>query len=311
MMKVLITSNSFGRGNSEAIDLLSQAKIEIIRNPYGRLMTEDELMNHIVDVDGVILGTEKFNRRIIDHASKLKVVSRYGVGIDNVDVEYLKSKGIELNITRNANSDAVADHAVGLMLSVAHNICSADRSIRNKKWKKSTSLDLYEKTIGVIGLGSIGKKVAERVQGFRCKVLAYDKYFDDKFVETNNIVKADIETIISQSDFITLHLPNLPEFHEFINADAFSKMKETAILINTARAELVEHKALYKALENRQIAGYGCDVFVAEPQIDEKLIMFENTVMTPHMGAVTKGSIDAMSRIAAENIVSGLSKFRL
>lgn len=309
-MKILVTSNSFGKQNSEVFDQLQKAGIEVIRNNTGRLMTKAELIEQTVDVDGIILGTEEFGREIIENAKKLKVVSRYGVGIDNVDVQCLKEKGIELRITKNANSDAVADHTLGLMLAVAHNLAKADRSCRAEKWAKSTSLDLCGKTVGIIGFGSIGKKVSERVKGFNCKVLAFDKYYDEDFIKENKIIKADIDTILSQADFISLHLPSVPEYVGFLNQDSFAKMKKTAIVVNTARADLIDHPSLYQALEKGIFSGYGCDVFVDEPKIDKHLIEFDNVVMTPHMAAVTVGAINEMSRMATENILEVLGKSR-
>lgn len=307
-MKILVTSNSFGKQNSEVFDQLQEAGIKVIRNNTGRMMTEAELMEQTAEVDGIILGTEEFGRKIIENAKKLKVVSRYGVGIDNVDVQCLKEKGIELRITKNANSDAVADHTLGLMLAVAHNLAKADRSCRAEKWSKSTSLDLYEKTVGIIGFGSIGKKVSERVKGFRCQVIAFDKYFDEDYIRENKIIKADIDSILSQADFISLHLPSVPEYAGFLNQESFAKMKKTAIVINTARADLIDHPALYQALKDGVIAGYGCDVFAEEPKIDKTLITFDNVVMTPHMAAVTIGAINEMSRMATENILDVLEK---
>ncbi|MGX8850399.1 phosphoglycerate dehydrogenase [Amedibacillus sp. YH-ame10] len=302
-MKVLVTSKSFASCSDEALHILKDKGFEIIPNPKGRLLTEEEMMEYIQGVDAVILGTDVFSQKVIDCADKLKIVSRYGVGLDKVDCEYLKEKGIELKIAANANTNSVADHAVGLMLSVCHNITRCDRYIHNGEWKKPMGKDLYQSTVGILGLGAIGKSVARRVHGFDCKILAFDKFYDDAFVEEYGIQKASIDEIFEQADFITLHMPALPEFTPLITKETFAKMKDDAVLINTARAKLIDQEALYEAIEKNQIYGFGSDVHYQEPNIDEKLMQSENVVVTPHIAASSIGSINNMSRIAAQNIV--------
>ena len=302
-MKLLITSNSFGSSDESVFETLQNAGFEITKNKYGRIMSEDELLEELRDKDAVILGTEVLSEKVIRECKNLKVVSRYGVGCDTVDVEALKKHNIPLEITRGANSDAVADHAVGLMLSLAHKINIADASLKAGMWKKEKCLDLHASKVGIIGLGAIGKGVAKRVSGFDCEICGYDVYYDEGFMEKYNVQKTDIETILKTCDFISLHVPPVDEFKHFINKETLQLCKKTAILVNTARAELIDHDALYQALEEGWIAGYGADVLRDEPLVDEKLISYPNTVLTPHMGAVSKGSVKRMTDMAAENVL--------
>ena len=211
-MKVLVTSKSFGKLSRKPIQRLQDAGFEVYGNEKGRLLNEEEMVEAIQGMDAVILGTEVFNRNVIDHADKLKIVSRYGVGLDKIDVEYLKEKGIALQIARNANTNSVADHTIGLMLSLCHNITRSDANIRSHVWKKPIAKDLYQSTVGILGLGAIGKAVARRLKGFDCHILAFDSYYDEAFIREYGIRKADINEIVSSSDFLTLHLPALAEF---------------------------------------------------------------------------------------------------
>lgn len=302
-MEVLVTSKSFGSCSDEAVRLLEEHGFHIIPNPKGRLLSEEEMMHYIKGMDAVILGTDILSKKVIDCADKLQIVSRYGVGLDKIDTTYLAQKGIELKIAANANTNSVADHAVGLMLSVCHNITRCDRYIHQKEWKKPMGKDLHQSVVGIVGLGAIGKAVAKRLHGFDCKIMAFDKFYDDAFVSEYGIEKASLDDIFQQADFITLHVPALPEFTPLITKEAFSKMKEDAVIINTARAKLIDQEALYDVIQKQKIYGYGCDVHYQEPNIDVELLEAQNVVMTPHIAASSIGAINLMSKIAAQNVV--------
>lgn len=302
-MKVLITSNSFASCDPKAFELLVEAGYEVIPNPCGRLLNEDELIEWIKDVDAVILGTEVLNKNVIDAAKNLKIVSRYGVGLDKVDVEYLKEKGIKLTITQNANTNSVADHAVGLMLASAHSICRSDRNLRNHIWEKPISHDLYQSTVGVIGLGAIGKAVVKRLHGFDCKVLGYDIAYDEEFMKQYKVQASTIDEIFKASDFITLHVPALECFTPLIDKEAISKMKKDVIIVNAARAKLIDRDALVDALDNNDIYAIATDVHYKEPEVDPELLKSQTSVFTPHLAASSYGSINTMSLYAAMNVI--------
>lgn len=302
-MKLLVTSKSFGKLSDEPLRRLREAGFEVTLNDKGRLLSEEEMCEAIQGKDAVILGTEVFNRHVIDQADQLKVVSRYGVGLDKIDVDYLKEKGIELRIAKYANTNSVADHTVGLMLSLCHNITVSDANIRRHEWRKPVAKDLYHSTVGILGLGAIGKAVARRLRGFDCTILAYDAFYDEEIMEELNIQKASIEEILKQADFITLHLPALPEFTPLLDKEAFAMMKQGAVIVNTARAKLIDPDALYEALDKEQLYGYASDVHFVEPGFDEVLITNEHTVLTPHIAASSAGAIQRMSDIAVDNVL--------
>ena len=303
MKKVLVTTNSFATCDTSPVEKLTAAGFEITRNPYGRLLTEQELIELCGDKDAVILSTDPFTKAVIDRCPKLKVVSRYGVGVDNVDQKALAEAGIPLEITRNANSDSVADHAVGLMLDVAHHISHCSGEYRRGVFKKTQGRDLAGSKVGVVGLGAVGKGVAKRVNGFGCQVYAFDIVYDEVFMAEQHIVKAELDAIFRECDFISLHLPSVPEYREFVNVEKLGLMKPTAILINTARSELVCREDLLRALSEGTIGGYGADVGFHEPQTDDAFRDFPNVVITPHNAAVTVNAIDRMSAAAVDNVL--------
>lgn len=307
-MEVLVTSKSFGSCDDECVQLLKDHGFHIIPNPKGRLLTEEEMMHYIKGMDAVILGTDIMSKKVIDCADKLKIVSRYGVGLDKIDTQYLAEKGITLKIAANANTNSVADHAVGLMLSVGHNITRCDRYIHQKEWKKPVGKDLYKSVVGIVGLGAIGKAVAKRLHGFDCKLIAFDKFYDEAFVHEYGIEKVSLDELFQQADFITLHVPALPAFTPLMTKETFLKMKKDVVLINTARAKLIDQTALFDAISEQQIYGYGCDVHYQEPTIDGELLDADNVVMTPHIAASSIGAIHNMSIIAAQHVIDYFSE---
>lgn len=299
-MKILITSNSF---SEEFCRILEAHGFDITRNPHGRLLSEEELAWLLRDKDAVILSTDPLSARVIDACDHLKVVSRYGTGINNVDVEALKRKGIALETAAGANKEAVADHAVGLMLALSHNIVSTDLSRRNGSYRKEKGRDLYGSTVGILGLGAVGRGIAERLKGFKCRILAYDVCWDEEYADKMDIRKADPETIFREGDFISLNMPGSRELRNFVSRDLLSLMRPGAYLINTARSDLVDREALFTVLVEGRIGGYGADVSWKEPEVDEEFRKLENVIITPHNAAVTEGAIRRMSEMAVNNVL--------
>jgi D-3-phosphoglycerate dehydrogenase len=308
MAKVLITPRSFGKYSDEATRMIKDANIEIVLNPTGKILLEDEMISLLKDVDGVIIGIDPLNAKIMRSADKLVAIAKYGVGTDNIDLDYTKAAGIDVTITKNANSNAVADFAFTLMLSVARRVVETDIACRKKDWSKKISLDVYGKKIGILGLGSIGKGVALRAKGFNMDVYAYDVYQDEAFAQEHGITFTDIATILSTCDFITVHLPLIPETTNLINKTSLATMKKTAIIVNTARGGIINEDDLYTALKNKSIYGAGIDVFAQEPASDSKLLELSNVIVGSHSSASTEGAVDAMSRMAAENIIQSLKQ---
>ena len=305
-MKVLITSNSFGKYSSVPQNMLEKSGFEVIYNSYHRMMTEDEFKKEIKDVDAVILSTEVLNKSVIDYAQNLKVVSRYGVGLDNVDLAYCKKRGIKVSITKNANSTAVAEFAISLMFASLKGICISNNYAKQNKWKKVEGRNITGKTIGIIGLGSIGKEVAKKLKSFDVSLLAYDVYYDELFMKQYGIQKASLNDIVEKSDILTLHIPASDE-HPLITEKEFSLMKHDAILINTARASLIDYDALIKNLAAGKLFAVGLDVHPNEPYFDERLFKFDNVILTPHNAAISREAIDRTSLIAVENLLKNFN----
>ncbi len=305
--KILITPRSFGKEDPKPFELLKEQGYEIVVNPYGRIMTEPEMVEAVKDVDAVILGVDPMNKKVIDAAGKLKVISKYGVGTDNIDVPYAQSKGIAVTRTVGANSDAVADYAFALMLAVARKVVLIDKECRKLNWSKISSIEMYHKKMGIIGLGNIGKGIAKRASGFDMKVYAYDVFKDDQFIKEHNIEFTSIETIIKECDFISLHLPLTPETRNLISYDQFKAMKNTAIIVNTSRGGVIDEEALLWALQNNVIYGAGIDVFEKEPPEQIKLLELDNIIVGSHCAASTVEAVNNMGIKASENVIANLT----
>ncbi|MCT4687344.1 phosphoglycerate dehydrogenase [Vallitalea sp.] len=304
--KILITPRSFGKNNSKPWDMLKEKGYEIITNPYGRIMTEEEMIDCIKDVDGVILGVDPCNRKVLEKATNLKCISRYGVGLDNIDMEYAKERNIPVHRTVGANSNAVADYAFGLMLDITRKISCIDRECRKGNWKKIKTSEMWGKNIGVLGLGAIGKGVAKRASGFNMNVLAYDVFKDESYAKDNNIKYVDLETIYKEADFISLHLPLTKETKDLISYKEFDMMKDSAIVVNTARGGVINEDALCDALLNNKILGAGIDVFEEEPPSNNQFTKLDNIVIGSHCAASTLEAIDNMSMMATTNLINEL-----
>lgn len=306
-MKILVTPRSFAKHDPKPMEMLQEKGFEIVKNPYPRPLTEEEISELIKDVDGVIIGVDPLNKSVLERAEKLKAISKYGVGVDNIDIEYAKQKGIKVSRTVGANFDAVADFAICLMLAVARKIVVIDRECRKSNWNKIMSLEIYGKTLGIIGTGHIGKGVAKRARGFDMNIIAYDVFHDEEFAKEYGVKYVPLEELYRKADIITLHVPLLEETKNMIGKKEFNMMKKNAILINTARGGLIDEDALYEALKNNVIYGAGIDVFEQEPPKNQKLFELDNIVISSHSGASTYEAVDKMGIMAVENLIRDLT----
>ena len=306
-MKVLVTPRSFGKNNPALFDQLTAKGLTVVRNDTGGILTEQQMCEKIADCAGLILGIDPVNQRVLDQAKELKAIAKYGVGTDNIDLEACQRLGIKVSRTVGANSNAVADYAFALMLACARRVNLIDRRCRQKDWGKITSIDLYGKTLGIVGLGCVGKCVAKRAQGFSMRVLAYDIYKDETYAKANNICYTDLDTLIAEPDVITLHAALTPENHQMISKERLCAMKKTAILVNTARGDLVDEAALLWALTEGEIYAAGLDVFVQEPPTDPRWYTLDNLVMGSHCASSTAGATDTMGQMAVDNLLRDLA----
>ncbi|MHC1770663.1 MAG: phosphoglycerate dehydrogenase [Flexilinea sp.] len=305
-MKILITPRSYGKTDSKVFDMLEQAGITYVRNETGGILNKEQMKSLLSDCDGIIVGVDPLDGEIIDHAKKLKVIAKYGVGVDNIDMEKAASRGIKVSRTVGANSDAVADYAMTLMLSLARKVIPIDSACRKADWKKVTTIDVSHKTLGILGFGAIGKLVAKRAQGFDMRILAYDVLWDSDYAKSHDIEKATPDQIYQEADFISVHLPLLPETKNFIDENQIAMMKPTAILINTARGGLINEDALLSALKEKRLYGAGLDVFSEEPPANHEWFALDNIVIGSHCAASTTDAALNMGRMATENIIRDL-----
>ena len=304
--KILVTARSFSKNDETPKKMLLQKGYEVISNPYGRIMTEDEIMELIHDVDGIILGVDPFGKGVFEQAKKLKVISRYGVGTDNIDKESASERDIPIFRTVGANTEAVADYAFGLMLDLTRKIAFIDRQCRNGNWTKIKTREMNGKVLGLIGFGAIGKAVARRGAGFNMKIMVYDPYANIEEAKRLGVELVGLKTLYRDSDFISLHVPLVEETTHMINREAFRAMKPSAVVVNTARGGIVDEAALLEALQTGEIAAAGVDVFDVEPPANPDLMKLDNLLVGAHCAASSIEAIDKMSYMAAENLIHAL-----
>lgn len=309
-MKVLITSNSFGKFDGVPRQKMEALGWELIGNRYNHIMNEDEMVKEVDGVDAIILGSDTVSEKVLKAAKDLKIISRYGVGIDNINLEVAKEMGIEVTITSNCNTQAVGDYTIGLMLATLRHICNVDHHLKKNEWIKETGLDLTNKTVGVFGLGAIGKEVIKRLKGFNCTILGYDQYIDETYCKSENITIKQPNEIFKEADIITLHIPGNKDGTHVISQKELDMMSPSTVIINTARASLIDEDALINALKDKKIYGYGCDVFVDEPHINTEFQALNNVVLSPHNAAVSVEAINKMSHKAVNNLIEYFSKNR-
>ena len=251
-------------------------------------------------IDAAIAASDVYSDAVLN-AGQFKIVSRVGVGFDSVDVAAATRRGVVVSTTPGTNHDSVADHAFGLILALARQIVPHNQFVRAQQWKRLTAADVHGQTIGILGLGKIGKGIARRARGFDMRVIAYDPIWDAEFARQNQVERLPLETVIAESDFLSLHLPATPETEHVIDARRLALMKPTAYLINAARGSLVDEAALFDALQSKRIAGAGLDVFEQEPPWGTRLIELDNVILTPHVAGFSVKANAAMARMAVEN----------
>jgi D-3-phosphoglycerate dehydrogenase / 2-oxoglutarate reductase len=259
---------------------------------------EEEVVELVQGNDAVIASSaEQYTRSVLERADTLKHVARWGVGFETVDVPAATDAGVLVTTTQGANHWAVADHAFTLMLSVARRLVELDRLARTRKWSRPIGRDVWQKTLGIVGLGRIGKGVAQRSFGFEMKVLAYEPYPDRAFCERWNVELVELDEVFRRGDYVTLHAPG--DNQRLVNRERLALMRPTAVLVNTARGALVDEDALYEALTNGKIAGAGLDVREKEPPEDDRFEKLDNVVLTPHIA----GSTHEAQAVSAEMVV--------
>jgi D-3-phosphoglycerate dehydrogenase len=305
--RVLVTPTSYGKEEPALRTQLEAQVGEVTYNTTGKPLASDQLVELIRGIDGYIAGLDIISAGVIEAADCLKVIARYGVGVDAVDLEAAKRKGIIVTNTPGANSSSVAELALGLMLSLARSIPAAVWMTKSGQWPRLRGMTIEGKTAGLVGLGSIGKIVARLLAGFGCTVLAYDPFIDPAQAAAAGLQLLPLEEVIRRSDFVSLHCPVTAETRRLVDAAFLAQMKPGAFLINTARGELVDEDALYEALASGKLAGAALDVFAGQPPgADHPLLKLPQVISTPHMGAHTDGATSAMGWGALEDCLAVL-----
>ena len=306
-MKILVTPTSFQPGSENpALEALRAAYPELVFNPCKRPLTEDELLPLLQDCDSYIAGLDFVTEKVLRACKKLKVISRYGVGYDRVDVAAAKALGIAVTNTPGVNSEAVAELTMGLILSLVRRIPYLDRQTKSSQWLRSTGTELAGKTLGIVGLGAIGKLVARCAKGFDMNVIAYDPYIQEGYCAAHGIGIRTLDALLCEANVITLHLPLNNQTHHIIGQAAIAQMQPGTILVNASRGALIDEDAAYDALCSGQLGGLGLDAFEREPPTGSKLLTLDSVVATPHTGAHTAEATAKMAATSVENLIAVL-----
>lgn len=305
--RVLVTSTSYGMNDGSLRSELESAVAEVVYNPYGRPMSSNELIPLVRETDGMIAGLDEIDWHVINAADRLKVIARYGVGLDRVDLAAAETKGIVVTNTPGANATSVAELTIGLILSLLRSIPTANTMAKAGKWPRLKGTTLAGKTVGLIGLGAIGRRVAALLSGFDCKILGYDPVVDDQAAKELGVEWRQQEQVARQSDILSLHLPLLPSTENMVDGVFISGLKEGVYLINTARSELLDETAVVEAIRTGKIAGAALDTFRVEPPPpDHPLLKLENVIATPHTGSHTEDATNRMGRMALHDCLAVL-----
>lgn len=303
--RVFISTSSFGKVDKAPLRRLEEEGVAVRLNPHGRTLTASEIAAFLTNVDGLIAGTEPLTRAVLSQAKQLRVISRCGTGLDNVDVKAAKELGIAVTATTQAHVPAVAELTLGAMIALLRQIPQNDRAIRSGVWHKPIGQLLRGRTVGIVGLGKVGKEVVRALKPFGARVLAYDAYPDTAFARAHDVHFTTLAALLRESDIVSLHLPYDPSLHHLLDRELLACMKPEAYLINTSRGGLVDEAALYDFLTSGKLAGAFLDTFEEEPYRGP-LVQVPNVILSPHAGAYARESRIAMESEAVENLLRHL-----
>jgi len=312
--KVVVTQNFF---DQESITFLEEnnCEVELARLPAGQAdgnLSHDELVSMVSGADGWIVGHARVTRELLEALPQVKVISRRGVGYDRVDLQAAKDLGRVVAIAVGGNEGAVADLTIGLMLGVGRRIGESQERMTKGDWTILLGTDLSKKTVGIVGLGRIGRTVIKRLKGFDARILVFTPNEDPAFAREHPVSFVGLEALLCESDYITLHAPLTTATRFLINKDSIATMKSSAIVVNTSRGGLIEDAHLLAALNEKKLAGAGLDVFMSEAdpayrEVTEELLRLPNVMATPHAGASTREALNLTNMIAAQSVVAVLN----
>ena len=286
------------------IDSMKRAGLSVDYKPE---IKPAELVSSVKDYEVIIVRSRtKITKEVVDAAANAKIIARVGVGLDNVDVKAAEEKKIRVINAPEAASIAVAELAIGLMISLARSIPRADAESKRGNWikKELMGTQLSGRYLGIVGVGNIGRNIGRMAKGLRMNLIGYDPYpINPEYIKETGMIVTDINTLLESADFVTCHVPSTPETKHMFNAERFAKMKPTAYLVNTSRGEIIDENALYEALKGGKLAGAALDVFEVEPPTNKQLLALPNLVCTPHVGAQTREAQELASTVIAEKVI--------
>jgi len=298
--KILISTSSFGELDPSLLSNLIET-YSCVFNAHGRRLKTEELLELVADINGIIAGTEIYSREILSKARNLKVISRVGIGTDNIDLDFCREQGINVATTKTDLSFSVAELVISLFFSFFRNIPAHQMEMKNNNWQREMGETISGKTLGIIGLGSIGKKLVELTIGLNLNIVAYDPCEDKEFSSKYSVKYCDINELLKCSDIVTIHAPSAEDNQPIISEEQFKIMKPNALLINTSRGKNINEEFLFEALKNKTIAGACIDVFNDEPY-KGNLASLDNVILTPHIGGYTSDVRRDLESEAVENL---------
>jgi phosphoglycerate dehydrogenase-like enzyme len=304
-MKVKVSTIAFSKNKLLVEDLLKHFPDAVV-NDSGKRIIDGELIEYFADAEAVIVGLEIITPELLDKLPKLRIIAKYGVGLDNIDLDACKNRGILVGWSGGVNKRSVAEMALGFMIALCRNLFSTSNELKQFIWNKSGGVQLSGKTIGIIGLGNIGKELVLLLKPFGCNILVNDIEDVSEFATANNLQCVDKNTLISLSDIVSIHTPLTSETRNMFTTKEFNQMKKSAFIINTARGGIINEIDLKIALKEKIIAGAALDVYETEPPIDKELLQLPNLICTPHTGGNAAEAVFAMG----ESAINHLLKFR-
>lgn len=308
-MKAFISATSFSNPRNAAAQKLASGFFDgIVYNELGVPLRGSDILSHLEGCDAYIAGLDYLTADVIEAMPEsVKVISRYGVGVDRVDLAAARRRNITVTNTPGANSTAVCELAFALMLAAARNLPQLHNAVSAGQWPRSEGMELAGKTLGIVGLGAIGKRLAVRAKAFEMEAAAYDPYFDEAFSAVHGIQKMELDALLRKADIVSLHVPLTEETFHLIDAKRIAQMKTGAVIINTARGGLIDEAAAAEAIRSGKLGGLGLDAFEQEPLIDSPLKGLPHVIFTPHTGAHTSEATEKMAMMSVQNAIQVLT----
>jgi len=306
MKKILITPRSLTKDGDPALELLTQEGFELVFSTPGKMPQTDELIGLLPGCAGWLAGVEPIPADVLERAVDLKVISRNGTGIDNIDIQAARRLGIEIMRAEGANARGVAELTLGMILGLIRSIPFSDARMKRRLWERRKGLELQGRALGLIGCGKIGQLVARLALAFGMDVLAYDAFPDQHFTPASNFRFTTLEEVFAHSDIISLHCPEQPDGRAILDRERLYRLKPGVFLVNTARASLIDETAILESLHDGRVAGLALDVFDCEPPAATPLLSDDRVIVSPHIGGYTTESVSRATLAAVENLLEFL-----